>query len=107
MHDPSFNELIEEGELGDGEVTLRLTLRELAALQAVVAGGARMGIIEGLTLRFAQSGGERHGRRFVLSLKKAEARVGIALARAIGYDGETLDRLYGVQATLDQAEAEL
>ena len=102
-HDPTFKELIEAGSpLGDRKVEIKLSVRELAALENVVVTAAYMGVVAHCYEGAAEAG---DADAWSIGFRKAQARLGIALARATGADTPEHDALVAMLAALDAEEA--
>ena len=79
MEDHSLFNFLSPGALGDTSIDLRLTARELAAIQYVLGTAANSGVIEAVGVG-AQVAGV--GPRWSLAFESGQWRIGFALARA-------------------------
>lgn len=104
MSELSILDVLEPGPLGDTSIDMRLTAREVAALQLLVTLATDEGspaLIE------AQLACDAHGvgHRWNVALRSALVRIGIAAARVLRQDQAT--EFSALLAELDQETASL
>lgn len=106
MSDLTIRDLLDHGELGDTSLEVRLTARELAAVQYVLHLASEAGC-----LSLAYMAADKHGvgLRWSVAFQSAQARLGVALARALTPELATefaalLARIDQEQTALDNGE---
>lgn len=102
----TYREIIEKGEVGDKPLNIKLTARQLAALELIVDAALDYGIGQ-LTLLGAQEG---YGADFAALLRiefaRSQARIGIELNRVLG-NPEVVEACTARLAELDGEAASL
>lgn len=103
MSDPSVLDCLRTGEPGDKEVTLRLTVRELVAVEFLLVRACRVNGLVVATYRDAER--EGLGNAWNVALRSAQMRIGLAFARLLGSRDHALD-FAAMLAALDQERRE-
>ena len=100
--DPTFVDLLAPGPLGDTELTLKLTARQLASFQLIVALGSKTGVLEVAYIAAIEEG---VADDFEYALREAEARIGLALTASIAPGHENRALFSAQLAEVQQAKA--
>lgn len=96
--------LIAPGESGDVSVQLRLTLREIAAVQYALYVASARGVFV-IAYRHADAA-DSLGPHWAHAFECAQSRIGMATARVLGFDND-VDEFYGRMAELDRDRLDL
>lgn len=101
---PTFGDLLSLGELGDREIEVRLTVRQIAAVEMVLEVSSAHGVVEAVIANLASSGDRSMATGALIALGKAAARLADGASRAYGAPVERM-RWATALADLDQQEA--
>ena len=103
----TYKEMIEPGELGDREAEIRLTVRQVACLQFILGLAVEHGLGIMALHSLASSLGPEIASLLDLEFDRAQARVGLYMARVLDESADFAARASLRLAELDQRATDL